>query len=90
VADFNDDGYLDLAVANTGEQANSFCANDGGRFQQATPASGIGQATNSVALVTADFNNDGSPDLYVVNANLPDQLYLNITRVGTDVGNGDY
>ncbi|MDX1522691.1 MAG: hypothetical protein R3264_13770 [Anaerolineae bacterium] len=50
----------------------------------AYPASGIGQATNSVALVTDDFNNDGSPDLYVVNANLPDRLYLNNHPNGTE------
>ena len=78
MADFNGDGNLDLALANTGEQGNTFYANDGqGTFQQATTASGIGVASNSVAMVTADFNNDDSPDLYVVNANLPDQLYLN-------------
>lgn len=78
VADFNGDGSLDLVVANTGKQDNALYLNDGaGHFQPATDASGIDEASNSVAVATADFNNDGSADLYVVNANLPDQLYLN-------------
>lgn len=41
--------------------------NDGpGYFQKATDLSGIGAASNSVAIATADFNNDGSSDLYVL------------------------
>ena len=71
-------GSLDLAVANKGGELNVLYLNDGtGYFQKATDLSGIGAASNSVAIATADFNNDASSDLYVVNANLPDQLYLN-------------
>jgi hypothetical protein len=78
VADLNGDGTLDLAVANTGEQTNWLYLNDGrGRFRQTIDPSSVGAKSNSVALASADFNNDGGADLYVVNANMPDALYLN-------------
>lgn len=48
-----------------------------GRFVQANAAFGADDSANSVAVATADFNNDGALDFYFVNANLPDQLYLN-------------
>lgn len=77
-ADFNGDTTLDLLVGNTGEQPNLLYLNDGkGHFRLATEGSGLKIASNSVALATADFNKDGILDLYVVNANLPDQLFLN-------------
>jgi len=67
-----------LAAANKGGELTMLYLNDGpGYFQKATDLSGIGAASNGVAIATADFNNDASSDLYVVNANLPDQLYLN-------------
>lgn len=78
VADFNGDGWPDLVVANAGGQPNIVYLNQGdGHFARASAAFGANDDANSVAAAVADFNNDGSSDLYIVNANLPDQLYFN-------------
>jgi len=70
-AEFNGDGKLDLATANTDPSNASgsvsvLLGNGDGTFQSQVSASvGMGPA----ALVGGDFNGDGKPDLITANAN---------------------
>jgi large repetitive protein len=78
-ADFNGDGKLDLAVANSGSNTVSILLGNGdGTFTtKSTPAAGSG----SNWLVAGDFNEDGILDLAVAN--------LNANTVSILLGNGD-
>ncbi|WP_146226134.1 FG-GAP repeat domain-containing protein, partial [Phyllobacterium leguminum] len=64
-ADFNDDGLLDLAVANaTDNNIQIFLAQSDGKFP-ATPSWTISNVTGAYSIVAADFTNDGYIDLAV-------------------------
>lgn len=63
VTDFDNDGDLDLFVANYGPDA--LYRNDGGRFTDMGPALGLGEDYHSTTAAWGDFDNDGRPDLYV-------------------------
>jgi hypothetical protein len=78
-ADFNGDGKLDLAVANSGSNTVSILLGNGdGTFTtKSTPAAGSG----SNWVVVGDFNEDGIPDLAVSN--------LNANTVSILLGHGD-
>jgi Flp pilus assembly protein TadD len=70
VADFDDDGDLDIYVANNG-QSNVMYRNDGGaplRFTDVTGQARVG-VSGGFASVAADFDNDGRMDIYVSNMN---------------------
>ena len=55
------------------------------RFRNVTAAAGVDQAFgNGLGVVTADFNGDGWPDIYVANDKTPNQLWLN-QQAGTFV-----
>jgi hypothetical protein len=67
-ADFNGDGIMDLAVTNKSNDTVAVLLGKGdGTFQAAVTYS-VGNGPFPVWVVAADFNNDGKPDLAVVNA----------------------
>ncbi len=97
--DHDDDGDLDLSIAN-GHVMNSpghvrpgakeaqrklLLRNDGGRFREIGQASGAGFALERVgrALVAGDIDNDGDLDLMAVNNNGPADVLRNGGAAGT-------
>jgi len=67
VGDFDGDGWPDLYLSRTGP--NLLLRNDGrGGFTDVTARAGVGDTGNSQAALFADLDNDGDPDLFVVNA----------------------
>lgn len=80
-ADFNGDGKTDLAVANSGSGGTItvLLGNGDGTF---TPAStNLSNLTSALALAVGDFNEDGIPDIAVVDNTVPSVTIL--------LGNGD-
>ncbi len=83
VADFNNDGYLDLAVANqtsAGSTVSILLGNGDGTFQQ--PAGFATGAASAQFMAVADFNSDGALDLAVANGGTQDSVSILL-------GNGD-
>jgi hypothetical protein len=68
-ADFNNDGILDLAIANYKEGTTSVLLGNGnGAFtEQTTLSNGINAGT--IGIVVGDLNKDNQLDLVVVNSN---------------------
>ncbi|MCU0345591.1 MAG: CRTAC1 family protein [Saprospiraceae bacterium] len=77
--DYDNDGLLDLFVANTGGQNNSLYHNlGGGNFERITTGEIVNDGGSSVGASWADYDNDGDLDLFVANAgNEPCFLYKN-------------
>lgn len=66
--DYDNDGYLDLLVANDGSQV--FYRNDGdGTFTDLTTAKGLTSGDDHAGSIFADFDNDGDLDLFVTSDN---------------------
>jgi hypothetical protein len=49
-----------------------------GRFADVTDSMGVGSTRWTLAAASADFNDDGWPDLYLANDYGPEELYLNM------------
>jgi hypothetical protein len=61
VADFNQDGFPDIALSDSTDNAVTILFNEGtGVFTSTIPEIPVG--TDPVSIVTADFNGDGRPD----------------------------
>jgi hypothetical protein len=87
-ADFNHDGVMDLAVANSGSASVSLLLGQAdGTFSSATS---IAVGANPTEIVTADFNGDGNPDLAVATSGSITILYMHAdgSRTGFDIQTG--
>jgi hypothetical protein len=83
--DYDNDGNLDLYIANS-NAANQFFRNNGdGTFTEMAASLGIDDASQSFSTGWADYDNDGDLDLYVANGTGTDKLYQNNGSSFTDV-----
>ncbi|MEA3476167.1 MAG: FG-GAP-like repeat-containing protein [Candidatus Cloacimonadota bacterium] len=86
-ADYDDDGYLDLYITNTGSgspfnpEENFLYANNGnGTFTKITTGDIVNDVATSHSSSWSDYNNDGYVDLFVANSGVPggpNSLYQN-------------
>ena len=75
--DINNDGFLDLFVANEDGPAQLFLNKKDGTFEDISLSAGIDRIMFSKGVAAADYDNDGYPDLYVSNLNGNNFLYHN-------------
>lgn len=80
--DYENDGFLDLFVANTDKQPNFLYKNTNGQdFQKILSGSIVEDKNNSFGGCWGDYNNDGYIDLFVTNFNNEaNALYKNNTN----------
>ena len=90
-ADIDNDGLLDLFVANERGPLHLFRNRGDGTFDDISKAAGVDAKGFAKAVVAADYDNDGFPDFYVSNLNGDNLLYHNnrdrtFTEVGKQAG----
>ncbi len=77
-ADFNNDGFQDLYVANFKKPNKLYLNNKNETFRDATAASGVGFTGASKQVAAIDFDGDQDLDIFVVNNEGPSVLYRNL------------
>jgi type II secretory pathway component GspD/PulD (secretin) len=85
IADYNLDGFADLAIADETDNAVTLLFNTGSESFTAAPAE-LPVGTAPVSIVTADFNGDGRPDAAVADSGSAQAtviLNTNLFGVGT-------
>ncbi|MCH2214880.1 MAG: FG-GAP-like repeat-containing protein [Flavobacteriales bacterium] len=66
--DYDNDGDLDLFIANTNGENNQLFRNETGIFNEVTTGDIVSDGGNSVGGVWGDYDNDGDLDLFVTNS----------------------
>jgi tetratricopeptide (TPR) repeat protein len=90
-ADFDNDGYIDLFLANENAPAQLYHNKGDGTFEEIGHAAGIDQTTFAKGVTAADYDHDGFMDVYVSNLQGKNFLYhnngdLTFTEVGRQAG----
>ncbi|MBC7886223.1 MAG: CRTAC1 family protein, partial [Saprospiraceae bacterium] len=76
--DYNNDAYMDLFIANYGNQNNCLYKNLGnGKFEKILVGNIVNDGGQSRSASWGDYNNDGHLDLYVTNSGQTNFLYKN-------------
>lgn len=79
-ADYDNDGWPDLYVANFGQPSRLYRNRGDGTFRDQTAAAGVDDAGNGAGAAWADYDNDGLLDLYLFKTNAgasADRLWRN-------------
>ena len=78
VGDLDNNGDLDIYVANTNQANILYSNNSNGTFSDITEEAGVGDMGAGVSVAFGDYDNDGDLDIYVANwNNQPNVLYRN-------------
>lgn len=89
--DFNNDGWLDLAIATESDQEGNpgrvllFQNNKDGTFSEVSQKMGINALGHFKSVSWGDFNNDGWQDLYVTSFHGKNLLYKNLGALNNGV-----
>ncbi len=84
--DYDNDGDLDLVIANYGSENTFYRNEDGKSFVEIASQLGLNDSNRSLGVSWGDFNNDGWLDLYLANDTTPNRLYQNVAGTFTEVG----
>ncbi|MGB6974973.1 MAG: FG-GAP-like repeat-containing protein [Terracidiphilus sp.] len=76
-ADIDNDGLLDLFIANEKAPSQLFRNRGDGTFEDISHQAGIDRVAMSKGVTAADYDNDGYVDFYVSNYDGPNFLYRN-------------
>jgi tetratricopeptide (TPR) repeat protein len=86
-ADMDNDGHLDLFIANENSPSQLFRNKGDGTFEDISHSAGIDQTAFSKGVTAADYDHDGYVDFYVSNLYGANNLYHNNGNMTfTDVG----
>ncbi len=77
MADFDEDGDIDLFVANQDAASVLYSNLRQGRFSDVTNSAGIAADTGHIAVAVGDYDNDGFSDLFLTGARNAHALYRN-------------
>ena len=76
-ADFNNDGYQDLYIANFDRPNKLYVNNKNETFRDVTQSAGVGFTGASEQVTVSDYDGDGDFDLFIANSDGASILYRN-------------
>ncbi|HEY7162143.1 MAG TPA: CRTAC1 family protein, partial [Acidobacteriota bacterium] len=77
-ADFDEDGFQDIFLANFKQPCKLYHNNRNATFSEISKASGVDFNGASVQASVVDYDNDGRSDLFIVNNEGPSFFYKNV------------